>query len=219
MHIEDLYEQLVDVARQRIRSGELTERGLSRLCGVSQPHIHNVMKQIRALSPSSADRLMQALGLTLPDLLWRSQERNGASVRSIPMIRNRIGPGMDAALTVFGGSMPFATRIVERLVEPVVAQLGPDLVLPRAVSANDLILLDQNPEVRSRPAGDNCWVVAEPSGLRVRYVKMGGTRVYLANEATVKDPKLWETVPLQGKEVVDVVRARIVWIGRELADN
>ena len=31
VHIEELYERLVDVARQRIRSGELTERGLSRL--------------------------------------------------------------------------------------------------------------------------------------------------------------------------------------------
>ena len=69
MLIEELYQRLVDVARQRIRSGEMTERGLSRFCGVSQPHVHNVLKQVRALSPASADRLMRALGVTLPELL------------------------------------------------------------------------------------------------------------------------------------------------------
>jgi len=219
VHIADLYERLVDVARQRIRSGELTERGLSRLCGVSQPHIHNVLKRIRALSPGSADRLMQALGLTLPELVWRSPEESGASIREVPMVRNRIGPGMDSSLTVLKGFMPFSTKIVDRLVEPVVAQLGPDLVLPGAVAANDLVLLDQSLTIRAHPRGESCWVVAESSGLRVRYVKMGGTRVYLANEATVRDPKLWEAVPLAGKKVEDVVRARIVWVGRELTEN
>ena len=219
MDIADLYERLVDVARQRIRSGELTERGLSRLCGVSQPHIHNVLKQIRALSPASADRLMQALGLTLPELVWSSPHESGAQVRIVPMVRNRIGPGMDSSLTVVRGFMPFAARIVDKLVEPVVAQLGPDLVLPSAVSANDLILLDQNPAIRTQPRGESSWVVAEPAGLRVRYVKMGGTRIYLANEATVRDPRLWDAVPLSGKKVEDVVRARIVWIGRELTNN
>ena len=214
-----MYERLVDVARQRIRSGELTERGLSRLCGVSQPHIHNVLKQIRALSPASADRLMQALGLTLPELVWSSPHESGAQVRIVPMVRNRIGPGMDSSLTVVRGFMPFAARIVDKLVEPVVAQLGPDLVLPSAVSANDLILLDQNPAIRTQPRGESSWVVAEPAGLRVRYVKMGGTRIYLANEATVRDPRLWDAVPLSGKKVEDVVRARIVWIGRELTNN
>jgi hypothetical protein len=216
VHIEDLYERLVDVARQRIRSGELSERGLSRLCGVSQPHIHNVLKQIRTLSPGSADRLMHALGVSLPELLWRSPEEQGQSIRIVPLLRHRIGPGIDTVLTVFQGFTPFAAGIVEGLVNPVAAQLGPDLVLPGAVRANDLILLDQNPDVRARPRGENCWVVVDGAGLRVRYVKMGGTRVYLANELTVRDPKLWEAAPLQGHDVTDIVRARIVWIGREL---
>lgn len=161
---------------------------------------------------------MDALGLTLPELMWRAPDDGNGSVRIIPMLRNRIGPGMDTSLTVYRGYMPFATRIVERLVDPVVAQLGPDLVLPSAVSANDLILLDQNPEIRERPRGDSCWVVAEATGLRVRYVKWGGTRVYLANESTVRDPKLWDAIPLHGQGVAAIVKARIVWIGRELAD-
>jgi hypothetical protein len=217
VHVEQLYERLVDVARQRIRSGELTERGLSRLCGVSQPHIHNVLKQIRALSPASADRLMQALGVSLPELMWRSTE-DGSSVRVVPMVRHKIGPGMDSTLTVFRGFMPFSARAVEGLVNPLAAQLGPDLVLPAALSANDLILLDQNPQVRAEPGGDSYWVVSELGGLRVRYVKRGARRIYLANDATARDPKLWDAVPLHEREVTDIVLARIVWIGRDLVN-
>lgn len=216
VRIEDLYERLVDVARQRIRAGELTERGLSRLCGVSQPHIHNVLKSIRALSPGSADRLMTALGVTLPELVWRSGAENGSGVRVVPIVKNRIGPGMESILTVWRGFMPFPLRLVEPLGNPVAAQLAPDLVLPRLVAPNDFILLDQNPEVRAKPRGDGCWVVADQAGLRVRYVKTGGTKIYLADESTVRDPRKWEAVSLQGREITDIVRARIVWIGREM---
>jgi hypothetical protein len=115
--------------------------------------------------------------------------------------------------------MPFPRRLVDSLGNPVAAQLAPDLVLPRMVAANDFILLDQNPEVRSNPRGEGCWVVSEQSGLRVRYVRMGGTKLYLANESTVRDPRLWEAVSLQGREITDIVRARIVWIGREIANQ
>ncbi len=216
MRIEDLYDRLVDVARQRVRAGELTERGLSRLCGVSQPHIHNVLKSIRTLSPESADRLMTALGVTLPELVWRSRDDGSDSVRVVPIVRNRIGPGIDAALTSWRGFMPFSRAMTEPLVNPVVAQVAPDLVLPAQLAANDFILLDQNPQLRSEPEGKSCWVVAEPTGLRIRYVRRGGSKLWLANEMTVREPGRWEQAPLHGKDITEIVRARIVWIGREL---
>jgi hypothetical protein len=216
VHIEDLYDRLVDVARQRIRAGELTERGLSRMCGVSQPHMHNVLKSIRALSPGSAGRLMDALGVSLPELVWRSHDQNISAVRVVPIVRNRVGPGIEAVLTSWRGFMPFSQGLVEHLSNPVVAQVGPDLVLPRAVAADDYVLLDQNPEIRRHPRGEKCWVVSDGSGLRIRYVKVGGTKIYLANETTVNDPREWEAISLQGRDITDIVRARIVWIGRQL---
>jgi hypothetical protein len=219
VRIEDLYDRLVDVARQRVRSGELTERGLSRLCGVSQPHIHNVLKSIRMLSPDSADRLMTALGVTLPELVWRSRDEGDASVRVVPIVRNRIGPGIDAALSAWRGFMPFSKGLTDPLVNPVVAQVAPDLVLPAQLAANDFILLDQNPEVRSHPEGKGCWVVAEPTGLRIRYVRRGGTKLWLANEMTVREPGRWEQASLHGKDISEVVRARIVWMGREFKEQ
>ena len=44
MLFADVRNALTAVLRARVRNGELTERGLARLVGVSQPHIHNVLK-------------------------------------------------------------------------------------------------------------------------------------------------------------------------------
>jgi hypothetical protein len=66
---EQLHSRLVDYLLQRVRSGEITERGLSRLTGVSQPHIHNVLKGKRVLSISRADGILRQLHLDVLDLL------------------------------------------------------------------------------------------------------------------------------------------------------
>jgi hypothetical protein len=216
MYLEDVYQRLIETARQRVRAGVLSERGLARECGMSQPHMHNVLKDIRSLSAASADRLMRALRTTVPELLWRYPGEAETSVRAIPLLRGRIGPGGETGLTTFRGYSPFPGTLVDQLVAPVAARLAPELVLPAALHYNDLVLLDQNPAVRSTPRGRNCWVVSDGSGLRVRYVMVGGTRVYLASETTVDDPQRWQAVPLQGRNILDIVRARIVWIGREL---
>lgn len=112
--------------------------------------------------------------------------------------------------------MPFAAHRIASLVEPVVAQLAADLVLPKALAANDYVLLDRNPAVRASPSGGGHWVVAESTGLRVRYVKLCGTRVYLANESNVRDPPNWQPVPSHQRNILEIVRARIVWISREM---
>ncbi|MGP8243509.1 MAG: helix-turn-helix domain-containing protein, partial [Bryobacteraceae bacterium] len=52
-----------------VRNGELTERALARATGVSQPHIHNVLKGRRELSVEMADAILEALHLDAHDLL------------------------------------------------------------------------------------------------------------------------------------------------------
>lgn len=216
VHIEGLHRRLIEIARQRVRAGQITESGLARLCGLSQPHMHNVLKNIRTLSTNSADRLMQALDLSVPGLLWRIPEDIDAGVRAVPVIRNSIGPGMEATFSVFHGFIPFSVSLVKALVQPIAARLAPDLVLPKLLAANDMALLDQNPAIRQQPSGNHYWVVADGSGLRIRYVRLGGAKVYLANEATVDDPRNWQSVSLADRDILDIVRARIVWIGREM---
>ncbi|HKD05277.1 MAG TPA: hypothetical protein VKB79_05170 [Bryobacteraceae bacterium] len=214
--MSELYERLIDAARQRVRSGAMTERGLARLCGMSQPHMHNVLKSFRSLSIESADRLLHALDLTIPALLFSLDRETDASIRIIPMLRARIGTGAAASLTAFRGFMPFPSAQAALLVDPVVAQLGPDLVMPAALKPNDYALLDQNPLLRRNPGGGGIWVIEENGILRPRYLKLGGTRIYIADEITLRDPPKWEPVSLERRDIREIVRARIVWIGRNL---
>jgi hypothetical protein len=61
--------RLVDCLRDKIRSGELTERGLARLTGISQPHVHNVLKGKKLFSIEVSDTILRELNLDLLDLV------------------------------------------------------------------------------------------------------------------------------------------------------
>ena len=66
---QELYQRLTLLLLARVASGELTERGIARISGVSQPHIHNVLKGKRLLSPGSADAILRELHLDVFDLI------------------------------------------------------------------------------------------------------------------------------------------------------
>src|SRR5580658_7829642 len=107
MYFAEIQKALIETAYRRVQAGELTVRGLARLSGMSQPHLHNVLKNIRALSTGSADRLMRALNVSTEDLLWSAAGGTGGGVRTVPIARQRIGPGFDASLAATRGAMPF----------------------------------------------------------------------------------------------------------------
>lgn len=69
MSFYDLQQRLLDVLRQRLRSGEATERGLARDTGMSQPHLHNVLKGRRLLSIEKADEVLRRLRLDVLHLV------------------------------------------------------------------------------------------------------------------------------------------------------
>ncbi len=216
MYFQDLQQKLIDLARERVRAGQVSERRLARLCDISQPHMHNALKNARTFSSQSYDRLMRVLDIRIADLLWRVSGEAGAEVHAIPIIRNRIGPGTETIFSAFRGNIPMPGWLLNGLVDPVAAHLAPDLMLPAALAANDLVLLDQNPAVRAAPGNRSLWIVAVGPGLRARYLRMSGAYLYIGTEVAKSDPERWLRIPLEGRNILDVVRARIVWIGREM---
>ena len=69
MNFKELRGRFIAHLRQRVRTGELTERGLARISGVSQPHIHNVLKGKKLLSAEMCDEVLRQLGMDLLDLM------------------------------------------------------------------------------------------------------------------------------------------------------
>ncbi len=69
MDFQTLQSNLLAQLRRRVLTGELTERGLARMSGLSQPHVHHVLKGARTLSLASTDRILRTLGLSVLDLV------------------------------------------------------------------------------------------------------------------------------------------------------
>jgi transcriptional regulator with XRE-family HTH domain len=69
LDFQRLHLRLVTHLRDRVESGLSTERSLARMTGVSQPHLHNVLKGKRSLSIEMADRILDRLDLDLKDLM------------------------------------------------------------------------------------------------------------------------------------------------------
>jgi hypothetical protein len=199
-----------------VRSGAVSERGLARLAGISQPHMHNVLKGIRALSLESADCLMRALDVTIPLVVWYGAGMDLARIRAVPVLRSPIGPGATVGFDAFRGYMPFPVTLAGHLEDPLAAYLAADLALPSEYRAGDAILMDLNPAMRSAPAPSSCWIVAESAGLRVRYVRRVRGGVEVASGPGMSAARDWQTISLQGRNILEIVRARIVWIGREM---
>jgi hypothetical protein len=73
MTFHDLHGALIQYLNQSVQSGEITERGLARRTGISQPHIHNTLKGKRLFSWKNADAILSELDLDLLDLIRRSE--------------------------------------------------------------------------------------------------------------------------------------------------
>ena len=85
MLFHEVLDGLREQIRTRIRNGLLTERALARRVGLSQTHVHHVLKGARVLTPEVADALLGEMRLSLLDLVEAVQEKS----------RSRKGPERD----------------------------------------------------------------------------------------------------------------------------
>jgi hypothetical protein len=69
MTFQDLHSKLIDYLNHGLREGAITERGVAKRAGISQPHLHNVLKGKRLLSWRTADALLKELRLDVLDLM------------------------------------------------------------------------------------------------------------------------------------------------------
>lgn len=72
---QDLQQRLVEELRLRVRSGVTTERGLARLSGISQPHLHHVLKGKRTFSIEKSDEVLRRLQIDVLQLILSDELR------------------------------------------------------------------------------------------------------------------------------------------------
>jgi hypothetical protein len=224
---QDARLKLLAYVRNEVRNGEVTERGFARGIGISQPHAHNVLKGVRNLSPEVFDLALKYFHLSLLDLApldeieaQLQRRHTGERVAEVAFLERPVGPGRPWPASVNWRKsfpLPFPSAAVP--TDLVMAKLLADPAMTATLASFDMALLDTS-ELRRSPLSPQGLYVIERSGEAVlRYIRSGAHRHYLVTDADLDSPTAWEPFRLSTDQLNDVVKARVVWLGREQDRN
>ena len=200
---EQLYTRLSAHILKKLRNGEATERGLARLTGVSQPHLHQVLKGVKYFSPEMADRVMEKLYIDVWTLL--AEEAGGSGWETAPLLEGVLGPGQRFPdMHKWRGRLPFPRSDLGRVDRPVAVRLAADPDTRHLFREGDVALIEP---LRLEPAWGYCAIDGR-DGSFIRWVDRLEDRLLLRAEPGGE---------LTGDARRDAARARVVWIGRYLA--
>ncbi len=219
-----LRQRLLDQIRQRIRNGELTERSLARMTGISQPHVHNVLKGIRVLSPELADVVLTSLRLSALDLiphdeitefLTRTSSHRQSRLLAVPVLCGLLGlhqpiPRKGPLREVH--TVPF--HLTESATDPLIVSLAADPEMEPLFAGRDLVLLDQSEVARALVQSEGYYVVRTASGPCIRGLHRAGDTLFLITEKNRADTNSWPRLTLAGVNILDIVLARVIWLNR-----
>jgi hypothetical protein len=219
-----LQRRLLLHVRGLLANGELTERGLARLIGLSQPHIHNVLKGARVLTPDVGDLLAAALGVSLLDLAGseelgsalESRSKGSTEVRLVRFASGRITP-RERFPDFSAGSewLALPSDAVSAAARPALTGFDPDAEIAFVFRGATHALLDLDDRARLA-VRDGCWYALRWGGAGfVRQLRReNGTLLVLGQRTWISSP-LPDRIPLGDLPALTVVRARLVWAGRD----
>lgn len=219
----DDFHQLCDAllrhVRSLIRRGDVSERGLARLIGYSQPHVHNILAGVRHMNIRFADDLLGGLGLSLKDLRLTASRTAPLSHVPVALCSGEISPNRE-----YPSEKGAVTTILVRAAEVsgwagcLAFRVGGDenSMWP-AVCPGDTIVVDCSLPRRRQPDIQAIYVLRINGRGFVRRCRKVGDRLLIVSdqEPSAGPPMTW--ISLENRKILDVVRGRIVWIGRSLA--
>jgi len=215
--------RLLEDLRHRIHNGDLTERGLARISGISQPHVHNVLKGIRFLSPGSLDLILKSLNYSILDFSTQPELETCTVARFHPYTN------FDLRLkdSAIGPRMPWSDRATSRRKFSLPADLEnspANLVLARVrldthmdpdLTDCDLAVLDTSARWCSYFSPRGIYVISLAGQTILRYVRCGKSCIYLAASDNLDDPLAWQSLPMLDGEITELVKGKVIWFGRE----
>ena len=216
MNFTAVQKRLLEHLRGRVERGETTESGLAAMLDYSQPQVHNVLKGERGLTPEFADRVLRVFGMEIEDL---TPERNKNSrFREVRILKGQIAAGQPFPLEMnWAGTRVFTAEFLTRFREPILVKVGRSetSMLP-TIQPNDLLLLDQSPERRRRPKMTRIYAVSLEEGGTVKRCEVVGKELVVMPENMQERGFSPRTIALSDRDILEIVRGEVVWIGREL---
>lgn len=207
-----LQARLLAHIRARVRNGEITERGMARVTGVSQPHLHNVLKGTRVLSADKADQILRRLRIDLVDLMAASEGEAahqgctyGGACRAVPLLEGWIGPGQPYPPAIGQASYHFPAAAVERLDSPVAARLAPDARRPPVFSGGGVVLLDCSKGSRIELPEDSYFALDLSGASTIGRVRRAGG----GWDLWVQEPGMWQSISLPDRDCLELIKGRV----------
>ncbi len=204
--------------REVVRNGDATERSLARLTGISQPHMHNVLKGARSMNSEIADIVLERLGISVYDLLEASELSDAAAERALnqegridaPVLVGRLGPGLPwpSEVSLFE-RFPVSIRIAAGVHNPVVVRVAKDGRMSGLLSPGAVVLLDGAETRRRAPDAASLWAIRRGGEGVIRWVRQGRAGIYLAAADCLDSPGRWEFVRIPARDLPEIVRARV----------
>ena len=223
MNLSLAHARLIALLREKVRNGEVTERGFARMVGISQPHIHKVLKGTRTLSIDYFDLILKRINHSVLDLCSETDlSRQFARLISeqdlgvdLPFEQSRLGPG---------SSWRPGVRREERHPVPVwaaesrpwcaLARLERDWEMEFSDAGLNIAVLNTAIET-GPPLPEAVYAVDRPHDTVLRRVRLGRGRLYLVSDARRTDPLSWEFLAFPARNPLAAIRGRAVWLGRE----
>jgi hypothetical protein len=215
--IQALQQRLLEHLRLLIRNGEWTERRLARTVGLSQPHVHNLMKGSRQLTPAICDLVMLHLNIGIQDLvsLTREEAELQGQFAYIPMVVGRVGPSWPWPTELSSTRHRVDANLVHGWQSPVVAVAGHDPRMEPLFSQDDHALLDQSIHARSHIDEGGLYLIKRQGRGLFRRLRRSGKELYIVCGDCEHRPSAWERVALGEVPLPLVVRAKAVFLAGE----
>lgn len=219
-----LQHRLLTVVKHRLYNGEYTERSLSRRIGVSQPHMHNVLKGVRGFSTDFGDALLAGLDFSLIDLIetheldvaLEQRRKNGLHTRMVPVLRGRLGPGApfpswEDVIEWF----PLPRTTFESSGRLVMVEVGEDAELGPAFDRVEFALLSRDEPCRIALNGRHWYAIQWGGAGLIRQLRKENQRLVVLGQSTLTGHNGPTHMELQDSAHLPVVRAQVVWAGRD----
>lgn len=222
MKFVQIQTRLLSRIRELIHNGELTQRGFARLSGISQPHIHKVLKGERTLSAARFDLLLRSLDWSLLDLFEESEIRNhlarGVRPRcawtDLPWHDRVLGPGVEKGVDgVRQERYPVPRSLLASPSRVVLVRLKHDAGMQETLgncNVGVLELPDDAPVYAS-----SLYAVDRGQDTVIRRVRQGASCLYLICDIDASNPLRWEAIPPRDALGRAAIRGRLVWLGEE----
>ncbi len=92
MTFQTLHDQLIREISRRVDAGDTSVSSLARRAGISQPHLHLVLKGKRGFSWDFADRAALVIGLRIEDLVALSRPSSPSQPQPLSRLKSHPKP-------------------------------------------------------------------------------------------------------------------------------